>query len=115
MKKISRADMDRLTTAAQAVEAACEELRVTLESAWGEVMAAAEKVNEARQEAAEIMDDLARSAEEYRDERSDKWHESENGQAYNEWTDELRRGLPGPRGARRGRARLGERGRGAPG
>lgn len=48
-------------------------------------------INEKREELHELLDGAAGSAEEYYDEKSEKWQEGDRGSAYSDWKDELRR------------------------
>lgn len=48
------------------------------------------KINTTRQEIWAILDDMANQAELAYDEMSEKWQESDKGEAYQEWLGELR-------------------------
>ena len=57
--------------------------------AGSEAEAAADRYNEAVQEYNGALMEVAAKVQSYMDDRSDKWHESERGEAYAEWLSAL--------------------------
>jgi hypothetical protein len=91
MQKLTRNEVDRLTGAARTISDVFDEIAAMRERYLTEFQNVLSELAEAQEEARGILDDAASAAEEYADERSEKWHESERGSAYNEWKENLRR------------------------
>lgn len=89
MLKLTQKETDRLIDAGSAITDLFAKLETEREAFAGAVERIKEQIAEAQQEAWELLDDAARAAEEYHDERSEKWQEGERGQAYAEWRDRL--------------------------
>jgi hypothetical protein len=90
MKKLSKHDRERLTEAAANMASTYDDLD-TLFNDFTEAAAKLFEELEGFQETArEVMDDAAMEADNYFDERSEKWQEDEAGERYGEWRDTLR-------------------------
>ena len=91
MKKLTRNEVERLQGAARDIVAIYDEMdqiRTHAESEFSRLIA---ELEDPKETARGILDDAAMSAEEYYDERSEKWLESDAGEVYGEWKDNLRR------------------------
>lgn len=86
MKRINAKTAQRLVGIAVDVTAAYREADAILD----QLAPLIAQINELRQEAAELMEDEANSAESYYDERSERWQEGERGEVFAEWRDTLR-------------------------
>lgn len=89
MNKIKPADLTELSGLASEVADLFDEARDILAKADDEAANKLEQADAKRQEARDKMAELASEAEAYYDERSEKWQESDTGQAYQEWKDRL--------------------------
>lgn len=87
--KISQKDADRLANEGAAVEALYNEMDAILAEAREKIEAKRDEINKARQAAYDTLDDLCRLADEFYDEKSEKWQEGDRGSAYQEWKDEM--------------------------
>lgn len=87
--KIKQKDADRLADEARKVEALYDEMDAILAEAREKIEAKKEEISAARDAAHGVLDDLCREADEFFDEKSEKWQESDRGQSYQEWKDEL--------------------------
>jgi hypothetical protein len=84
-----RADIAaRLRDAASDIESAVEKFNVATAEAKGELEAAVMTYNERMAEADEFRDVTVGDMQGHYDERSEKWQESERGQAYLNWINE---------------------------
>jgi hypothetical protein len=90
MKSLNKTERERLIRASTALDELFTELEVQREAFTGTMQRIIEQMDEHRQDAWEVLDDAATSAEDYYDERSDKWREGDTGQAYDEWKNRLR-------------------------
>jgi chromosome segregation ATPase len=90
VKSLNNKEQERLRTAGATLADLFAELEVEREAFTGTMARIMEKMAEARQEAWEVLDDAANSADEYYDERSEKWQEGDVGQAYDEWRNRIR-------------------------
>ena len=91
MKKLTRNEIDRLQTAASEITAIYEEMDQVRTHAEEELARLVMELSEPMETARGVLEDAANAAEEYYDERSEKWLESEAGEAYGEWKENLRR------------------------
>lgn len=97
MNKISKAQQERLDELGARYTAKCDELRKAIEEA-NELIRKAntlvspvrESFNELVEEATSLASEIADDLEGYASERSEKWAETENGQAFSEWIDKWR-------------------------
>jgi len=90
VKKLTPKEIERLRTAGSEIASVLEEieeLRVTTATEFERLLS---ELAEPKEAAREILDDAASAAEEYFDERSEKWQEGDAGQAYDEWKNRLR-------------------------
>src|SRR5262249_9050748 len=71
-----------------ALQAAVERFNDGQREAWEPVVHAQSVVNTKIEEATQWRTDIAAEMDEYLTERSEKWQESERGQAYQAWRDE---------------------------
>ena len=71
-----------------ALEEAVERFNEATATAWQQVLDAQEKYNEAVAEANNWLAEVAGTIADYISERSEKWTESDRGQAYIGWQDE---------------------------
>src|SRR5215510_15034516 len=78
---------ETLTTRYEAFEEAVDDFNATQAEAWNEVLAAEEAYNEAVTTANEWLGEVKEAIEEYVNERSEKWQESDRGQAYAAWLE----------------------------
>ena len=90
MLKLTKQELATLADVAPKVAELFQQLEVEREMFTGTVQRLTEQINELQVEAFEVMDDAARSAEDYYDGKSEKWQEGERGSAYAEWRDRLR-------------------------
>lgn len=90
MKTLTKQDRARLDTASVALDELFAELETEREAFTGAMQRIIEQMAEHREAVREVLDDAASAAEEYYDERSEKWQEGDTGQAYTEWRDRLR-------------------------
>lgn len=90
MNKLSQKDLDALASVSGEVGELFDELDSLRERFAGKAQELLDRIAEAKESAREIMDDAALSAEEFHDEKSEKWQEGDRGQAYAEWRDQLR-------------------------
>lgn len=84
MNKLSRADHERR----EKLSTTLADLKAEIEAQRDILNAKIEAFNEAVEETNGWVEDVARTIEEYIDERSEKWQESERGDAYGTWKDE---------------------------
>jgi len=97
MTSIAKAELKRkaeviasLRNAGDELEKAVEEYNAGLAGLAEKVATALEPYNEALQEAAEFRDQVVCDMEMYADDKSERWQESENGEAYQAWMDSWR-------------------------
>ncbi len=95
MKKLTKAQvearwrhMDALKASSETVEEAIDQYNQTMQEAWEKIEEAVSSYNEAIAQASEFKEEVYSEAQEYYDERSEKWQESDKGQSYQEWIDE---------------------------
>jgi DNA repair exonuclease SbcCD ATPase subunit len=108
LKKIEEAQ-EAVTEAAQGLKDAIEEIKEDGESKLDTVREAIDEFNswleeardsdlseafeaykEAITDGRDVMEEIASEAENYYDDKSEKWQEGEKGEAYGEWRDRLR-------------------------
>ena len=90
MKKLKESEVDALQSAASEIVSvldAIDELREATEAEIGRLLT---ELIEPQETARGILEDAASAADEYYDERSEKWQEGDAGQAYDEWRNRLR-------------------------
>jgi hypothetical protein len=92
MKKLSKmllqdrdAICQHLRTQYEALEGAVEALNAAIEEQWEAVADALAHYNETVSQANEWLSTVSSEIEGYMSERSEKWQDSERGQAYGEW------------------------------
>jgi uncharacterized protein YukE len=90
MKSISKNDRATVAKAADTIRDALAELEVERENFAATAQRLVEKITEAQGDAFGVLDDAAREAEDYFDQRSEKWQDGDTGSAYAEWRDRLR-------------------------
>jgi hypothetical protein len=100
MKKLSRGQAQekadhvaKLNATAEEVRSAIEKFNAHMSDEWVEVEAAVNAHNEAIRDASEFCGTIAADAQAYADERSERWAESDAGQAHSEWVSEWEGGL----------------------
>jgi hypothetical protein len=86
MKRIDQKVASSLVGLAVDIEA----LYVKAEEALEIVKDIFKEIDDKRQEAAELMDGEASDAEQFYDDKSEKWQEGERGSTFAEWRDQLR-------------------------
>jgi hypothetical protein len=89
MLKISQADIARLATLGQEVAEGYDELDALFAEFREKFEPLVEAINEKRQAAHDVLDDIVREADEYFDDKSEKWQEGDRGVAYEEWKNNL--------------------------
>lgn len=96
MKKFSKAQQSSIEAAVAAIEKAKDELNTDIESfnidmeeVRDEVRRSLQKYNDELAKLKDLYSELAGTAREYYDERSDTWREGDAGQAYSDWCDEM--------------------------
>lgn len=90
MLKISAKELTELASLGSSISGMFEELDALAEKFREDSQEIISGMEDAKERAREIMDDAALSAESYHDDKSEKWQESERGEAYAEWRDRLR-------------------------
>ena len=90
MLKMKPGDVAKLIAATKMVDELFDKFIKAQEEADAIYVSIVEEINEAKEEVRGILDDVANEAEEYYDDKSEKWQESERGEAYGEWRDKLR-------------------------
>jgi chromosome segregation ATPase len=95
MKKLTKDQITRRDIAVQEIRDAADELEQAileynekLSEAFGKVQAHAQEVNSAIQKARELVEEVVADIGEYMSERSEKWHNTEQGTSYQNWVDE---------------------------
>lgn len=78
---VARESYEEINSAIEKYNQSCEEL-------WEAIEAAKEKYNTALDDALNFTDQVSNEMTDYFEERSEKWQESEKGDAYREWIDE---------------------------
>lgn len=89
MRKISVADMKKLTDLTDILAKKSEEFEAFITELQEEVDSLNSEITDATAALRDAIEDIHNQASEYADERSDKWSESDNGQAYMEWVSHL--------------------------
>lgn len=77
-----------LIAAREAVEAAVVEFNETVQEAMPPVAEAVDRYNTAVQAAAELAEEVASDIQNFIDDKSEKWQESDRGQEYATWAEE---------------------------
>lgn len=97
MKKLARSRQnemsriqERLREAAAGLEEAVGTANEAISQAHRSLVEAADAYNEAVEEAEAFRDDVVSEMEGYADERSEKWRDSDRGQAYESWMNQWR-------------------------
>ena len=91
MKKLTRNEVETLQTAAREIVSIYEEMDQVRTHAEEELARLVLELGEPMENARGVLEDAANLAEEYYDERSEKWQEGDTGSAYSEWKENLRR------------------------
>lgn len=92
MKKISKDDDARLNDLAEKLRAEWLEVEGTkdaIDEALARYNEAVVKYNEIVGEARELVEELGAKAQEYADERSERWADSDNGANYMQWISDM--------------------------
>lgn len=96
MKRVSgddRKELDaitnRLRSAESDLESAIERFNEQMREEFALVSAAVTEYNEAVEMAKDLRDRISEAITDYMADRSDRWHESERGSAYETWRDAL--------------------------
>lgn len=79
---------NKLGDAASEYTTALDEYNTAMQEEWRKVEAAVQNLNDAIAEANQWRSDVAAAIQEYMDGKSDKWQESDRGQAYASWKSE---------------------------
>jgi hypothetical protein len=90
MLKLSPKHVHALMDASRDISAMFDDLEALRAKFEEDAQAILDQISEAKEAAREIMDDAASMADEYHDDKSEKWQEGDRGQAYGEWRDRLR-------------------------
>lgn len=90
MNKIDAKSVVKMLESTSGVAQLFDDLDAAVEEAREKINGIIAEINEAKDDAREILDDAAMEAESYWDERSEKWQEGDRGQAYDEWKNRLR-------------------------
>jgi hypothetical protein len=90
MKKMTANEVARLTAAADEVSSILDEMDLIRTHAESEFERLIGELSTPMEEARGLLEDAANAAEEYYDERSEKWMEGDTGTAYAEWKETLR-------------------------
>jgi len=91
VKKLTRNEVETLQTAAREIVSIYEEMDQVRTHAEEELARLVLELGEPMENARGVLEDAANLAEEYYDERSEKWQEGDTGSAYSEWKENLRR------------------------
>lgn len=79
---------ERLRTARTALDNEIEIYNAALNKAWTDLNAKLETYNEAARDAKELAEEVHSDLENFHDERSEKWQESDAGSAFRSWVEE---------------------------
>jgi len=90
MLKLTPKEVGTLMEASLEVAKLYENLDQAKAHYLAEVERITQEINDAKDDARGIMEDAANAAEEYYDNKSEKWQEGDRGQAYSEWKERLR-------------------------
>lgn len=95
MKKLSKTRIKQFNEIVEIVkdsqeklDSAIEEYNNALDEKWAVIQAAQENYNTAISDAVGFAEEISNDMNEYFDERSESWQESEKGDSYREWIDE---------------------------
>lgn len=89
MRKIEKGQWTRLQDAAETLRGLSEKAQGIVARAREELDTLAAEANEVREEAHGILDDAVNEAQDYYNERSEKWMESYAGSKYQDWIQTL--------------------------
>lgn len=89
MKQISKKDWERLQAYSQPLQELKAKLESVIDEAQQKIEAAISEIEEKRGEVHAILDDLASEAQNYYDERSDKWRDGDAGSEYQDWISNI--------------------------
>lgn len=84
MKKISEKDWKALSAFADTITEKRDAILAAFEDTIKPLL---DELNEARDEARDMLSSLAEDADSYFDDRSENWQEGEKGEAYSAWKD----------------------------
>lgn len=95
MRALTKDQVKRVAEVAELLRARRAELENEVETfnaavnkAWEDLQAKRDAYNEVVREAGEVVTEIHSDLENYRDERSEKWQDSEAGAAFCQWVDE---------------------------
>ena len=95
MTKLSKKDLtlkqehaNKLTETYEKLDAAVSTFNAAMEEAWEKVQEALDEHNTAIESANEWRGDIAQQMQDYYDNRSEKWQESDKGSEYEQWKSE---------------------------
>lgn len=87
MRKLDKRDLTRLGEAESAVTRATATIESIHAKYQAELEAEAESIDVALELARGVLEDIISEAQDYAESRSDKWQESDSGQAYRDWIE----------------------------
>lgn len=90
MQKIAAKDVERLLRSAEEIEHLYGLIDEAVQRVDAKIFDILVRIEAARDEAREIVENAADAAETYFDERSEGWQDGDRGRAYAEWRDRLR-------------------------
>jgi hypothetical protein len=89
MKKIADYDWQKLTKAVETFSETSEEIEAARTEFDEKLAALSQKANEQREIVYGVLSEYADDAEQYYDERSEKWRDSDAGQSFYDWKEEV--------------------------
>ena len=87
MRKLDKRDLIRLAEAESALTRAVSNIESIHAEYAAKLEAEAESIDEALDLARGVLEDIISEAQDHADSRSDKWQESDSGQAYRDWIE----------------------------
>jgi len=90
MQKLTKQELQTLAEVAPKLRDVFDEIEVERELFEGKRQRLIEAAAELKEQARALMDDAAMVAEEYHGDKSERWQQSERGEAYAEWANRLR-------------------------
>jgi chromosome segregation ATPase len=89
MQKLSKRDLERIKDAATRMEDLQSKVEEIVTKANSELEALVEEFEDARHDAFGALDDICNEAQDYFDERSEKWQDGDKGDQYRDWISSL--------------------------
>ncbi len=89
MKKIADHDWQKLTKAVETFRETSEKIEAARTEFDEKLAALSQKTNEQREIVYDVLSEYADDAEQYYDERSEKWRDSDVGQSFYDWKEEV--------------------------